>query len=740
MDSFKDRASNGQNDRASNQRGKAHRKKGGAKILEKMADDPKEEVNGPIEGEAALKNEEGGGGENVLKGETIGYAGAKVGETRCSDDTHSLASATEESCGSNIPAEEDRWGSLQGSGHTEGLVDSASLPLHSAVEMEQAQVYSGGAAQVDLHRESDPESSSPQSSLDSSHAIGVALSPGAEAKHGVTGQDNSRLSSAAPEGTNVDSQPPRANKLEMEEGLTLDNDQPPRLQDDGVERVPVVVAFGVNNSWFIRWSDGSCSWDGLPETLHEKLKNRDPKLPGIKHLSLSETEEWFASFDDGSFAITDSCRGAILNAIQGGEDDDADVNQLVFCPNGGFVVTRDNGAISSERIPITLMQVISEYQESSVDIEEIAISKIGGWFVLFSDSECRWQDLPPRLEAILSRLIRKDPSSIILAFSPTEASVYFISFGSFYSTTFKNQGFLDAVDWAAGKSDKTPKVLTSTPPIKVESYTSVYGQFFDSLRNIECESVSGSPNINSPRHLRSSTNSDVARSPSRNTIEINPASSPLVDGMDAADARPPLSNHADYSNPSLELRLQQDKAVKNGHRSQMFSSILSSVTSMFGAKVPAPSVQNARKSLIYDRTLMSDKLNSILANLKIRYNSLDPHDINKDACMRMSSHLTELILQVSSADTHESLSALAGDSEFFSLYADGWLEATSRNPVPSPWLDGWFQGRFGRDREDIERIVKTFDLMQDSKVEPNTIEQMVSDSASPRPLATEDTQ
>ncbi|KAI8920873.1 hypothetical protein DFJ77DRAFT_139695 [Powellomyces hirtus] len=218
-------------------------------------------------------------------------------------------------------------------------------------------------------------------------------------------------------------------------------------------RYPVTVAFGPRNGWFIRWSDGTSGWEGLPPTLHSKLNNRLPSLPGVRQLSMSDNNDWFVSFDDGSFATSGfPPRGKLWDALH--NDADADVTNLVFAPGGGFLLTREDGTAVWERLPTGLNDLLKRRSRGDPVVDYVAISKLGGWFVMFQDRECVWEGLPPQLERILIQIIRKNPPHLIVGLSPVDMMSYFIGVGYASETNINFTTLQAALEWQKGGGDK----------------------------------------------------------------------------------------------------------------------------------------------------------------------------------------------------------------------------------------------------------------------------------------------
>jgi hypothetical protein len=77
------------------------------------------------------------------------------------------------------------------------------------------------------------------------------------------------------------------------------------IQDwGGVSPGVKLIAFGDSwDSYYVLFNDSSSQWAGLPTRLQNKLGSRNQQLAGVKYLSLGPNEEWFVSFEDGSWEL-----------------------------------------------------------------------------------------------------------------------------------------------------------------------------------------------------------------------------------------------------------------------------------------------------------------------------------------------------------------------------------------------------------------------------------------------------
>ncbi|KAJ3049666.1 hypothetical protein HK097_009359 [Rhizophlyctis rosea] len=231
-------------------------------------------------------------------------------------------------------------------------------------------------------------------------------------------------------------------------------------------RIPVAACFGPRNGWYLRWSEGTSGWQHLPPTLHAKLESRLPSLPGVQLLSVSELGQWFVSFDDGSFATSGfSADGRLREALDAG----AEVTGLCFAPGGGWVLWREDGTISWERLPSTLVELLQKRRKGDPFVERIEISKLGGWFVRFADKECEWEGLPPRLEKFLIRHVRKGFEHLIVALSPVDFNAYFVSTGDSTEHSHGSARFQATIEWSLGSGNQSSAPedmnMTKTPPV-----------------------------------------------------------------------------------------------------------------------------------------------------------------------------------------------------------------------------------------------------------------------------------
>ncbi|KAJ3158683.1 hypothetical protein HDU86_002648 [Geranomyces michiganensis] len=231
-------------------------------------------------------------------------------------------------------------------------------------------------------------------------------------------------------------------------------------------RYPVTVAFGPRGGWYIRWSDGTSGWESLPPTLHAKLNNRLPSLPGVRQLSMSDNNDWFVSFDDGSFATSGfPPRGKLFDALHG--DADADVTNLVFAPGGGFLLTREDGTAVWERLPSGINDLLKRRQRSDPSVDYVAISKLGGWFIMFQDRECVWEGLPPQLTRILVQIVRKNPPHLVVALSPVDMMAYFIGVGHASESNIEYPTLKAALEWQKGEKNAAGEYLLEKPQMNV---------------------------------------------------------------------------------------------------------------------------------------------------------------------------------------------------------------------------------------------------------------------------------
>ena len=60
------------------------------------------------------------------------------------------------------------------------------------------------------------------------------------------------------------------------------------------------VEFGENGAWLIQFTDMSTEWVGIPETMGNKIRSRNPRLPSPSKFALGPNQTWFLGFEDGS--------------------------------------------------------------------------------------------------------------------------------------------------------------------------------------------------------------------------------------------------------------------------------------------------------------------------------------------------------------------------------------------------------------------------------------------------------
>ena len=167
-------------------------------------------------------------------------------------------------------------------------------------------------------------------------------------------------------------------------GETLD-DAINRLNSPGnstIERELQELVLCGRNGWYMRWTDGSQAWDNLPQTLHHKIISRSKLLPGIINMSVAMDNSWLLLFRDGSFTnsgfpITPKLAESLF--------EDSPPVLFTFAPAGGWVLVRDDGSVSWDKLPTTLNAWLLKRTKQSPKISRISISSFGGWFVMTAD-------------------------------------------------------------------------------------------------------------------------------------------------------------------------------------------------------------------------------------------------------------------------------------------------------------------------------------------------------------------
>ena len=68
-----------------------------------------------------------------------------------------------------------------------------------------------------------------------------------------------------------------------------------------------IVCFALeNNSCFVKWDNGMCFWNQLPDDLHELLHGKEYKrLMPVEFVSLGSFGRWFVRFENGHYMISD---------------------------------------------------------------------------------------------------------------------------------------------------------------------------------------------------------------------------------------------------------------------------------------------------------------------------------------------------------------------------------------------------------------------------------------------------
>eukprot|EP01055_Gregarina_sp_Pseudo9_P005959 Gregarina_sp_Pseudo_9__5958@NODE_969_length_2019_cov_54_007576_g909_i0_p1_GENE_NODE_969_length_2019_cov_54_007576_g909_i0NODE_969_length_2019_cov_54_007576_g909_i0_p1_ORF_typecomplete_len528_score138_73MscS_porin/PF12795_7/0_033DUF4140/PF13600_6/0_059ZapB/PF06005_12/0_5_NODE_969_length_2019_cov_54_007576_g909_i01781761 len=111
------------------------------------------------------------------------------------------------------------------------------------------------------------------------------------------------------------------------------------------------VAFGQNGSWIVLWSDGTYDCEGLPPTLHDRLrKSRTGTVlspsndgrssgvaTGIKDITVGPTGEWFIIYKDHSVQA-DNLPDALYKSLSQIRERSGRVRSIVFGENRSWFV------------------------------------------------------------------------------------------------------------------------------------------------------------------------------------------------------------------------------------------------------------------------------------------------------------------------------------------------------------------------------------------------------------------
>ena len=79
------------------------------------------------------------------------------------------------------------------------------------------------------------------------------------------------------------------------------------------------IEFGEGGSWIIMFEDGGSLFQGLPTQLHNKLRSRNPRLPGATEVALGPDQTWFVRYSDGKTDwllpthVADTCNSVVSN-------------------------------------------------------------------------------------------------------------------------------------------------------------------------------------------------------------------------------------------------------------------------------------------------------------------------------------------------------------------------------------------------------------------------------------------
>ncbi|KNC96963.1 uncharacterized protein SPPG_07784 [Spizellomyces punctatus DAOM BR117] len=517
-------------------------------------------------------------------------------------------------------------------------------------------------------------------------------------------------------------------------------------------RYPMTVAFGPRGGWYIRWSDGTSGWEHLPPTLHAKLNKRNSTLPGVRQMGMSDNNEWFVSFDDGSFATSGfPPRGRLFDALH--NDADADVTNLVFAPGGGWLLTREDGTSVWERLPSGLSDLLKRRSKGDPPVDYVAISKLGGWFIRFEDRECEWEGLPPRLEKILIQTIRKSPKHLIVGLSPAEMNGYFIAVGTAYDTNIEHPNMRAALAWAREETteDGSPVAqpemnINYTVPLPSAPVASE--EFEDLFRHAAGGDNSSTFGDNGGQDLDDDVVSSIGGGGS--VVEVQ-----LPSGSTRSSSLSLLTPNLEYAqvdgNVEAEeggrLLLRAASGTLNTAPTQSKSrwslgtsststtspapapatatagltSFFSSMSSVFSlSSGPKNETARGRSVTRGDARAVPNNKNSTSPNQQSRAEH-DEYDGETDMMLDRVAQVKGQI-QERTHPVFQNLDTLAyqltttrnattdqlAETEYFVLYAEGWLEATDPSPLPNPWLNGWVEGKYGYSMDEITDAIQHY--------------------------------
>lgn len=117
------------------------------------------------------------------------------------------------------------------------------------------------------------------------------------------------------------------------------------------------VAFGQNGGWIVLWSDGTYDCEGLPSTLHDRLrKSRGSTMlsssndtrssgvaTGIKDITVGPTGEWFIIYKDHSVQA-DNLPDALYKSLSQIRERSGRVRSIVFGENRSWFVRYWDGS------------------------------------------------------------------------------------------------------------------------------------------------------------------------------------------------------------------------------------------------------------------------------------------------------------------------------------------------------------------------------------------------------------
>ncbi|KAJ3188467.1 hypothetical protein HDU85_005619 [Gaertneriomyces sp. JEL0708] len=513
---------------------------------------------------------------------------------------------------------------------------------------------------------------------------------------------------------------------------------------------PVILTLAPRSGYYVRFSNGVSLWYNLPPMLHSKLTSRLQSLPGVRQLSVSENNEWFVSFDDGSFATSNVRPGGRL--WEGLNDGEVDVTSVVFAPGGGWLLTRADGSFLYERLPTTLTDLLSRRTQRDAPVAHVEISKLGGWFVRFTDGECEWEGLPPRLTRGLVKVVRKRPDAVVVGLSTGEIGKYFLSVGALFDSNVDGVakavefGLANPVVKTGDEESPLPGVTVhATRPLPVDEIPSEgLSEIFQSLdeepvtvsssddedndEDVDIvSSVSGSVSM----RTKTGSNANLIGAPIDGNVEAEEGGRLLlragVNGTTKERSRWSfssqnlLSPHSPHNSLSdLRQPVQQQSTQQQQQQQQPgggFSSLFTSVSALFSAPKPAAANQSsstASKSssaepprspspAAVEAPPLLPRLLHLKSVIQSRLSYTPASHPVHATLSHLSTSLTTLAHNLVPGASHTTLA----ETEWFLLYVEGYLEATGE-ASENPWMEGWVRGIFGVEIGEVMKAVQAY--------------------------------